>query len=610
MAKKTPLMNDFRSGEMTPGLGTRFDLDAYSRGCLVMKNCMPLVEGGVMRIPGTKYVNPIRKDWPESWLELPPDNLYVLHGAPASGYPAGIDRCYKRTKELAEIAWYGGSGSGINQLKCPWALAVDDTYVYIADTGNDRIMKRLKSDLTYVTHLVTEDYRSIHANGNVFWTGDTGIVNERNKGTLGIIRSINWPSCGVEGYPKYALDITCDDTYLYVADNEAYRVVYYDLATLTYQGEFGDHSSWSFSLMGVVKVGSYLYISDAGRNKVYKVDPSDYSIVISVGHINGGSGYGNDYFIQPGELAADATRLFIVDTGGGIINVRSLTDLSFITSITTGGIKYPWSVAVDSNYIYVLDQETNTVLRYNAATCVYVDQSVQTFNSPFGMCIDTNYVYVLDQDDNLNVYRLLKSDLSYVDKYSDIGWAIFSNPQSLACDDTYLYVSDPGYNSTIHRINKSTMAYVDIITPGSTSQAMQTYIDGAEIYVCDYTNGLQRYTLATMALVSKSPATKGDPDYWMNSPCGITCDELYLYVSDSDLEEIKIYNKSTLTFVDKFSVAGAWRIAVDDTYLYVICTPVATGTTKKFLKTSPYTEVGSVSDVYGIAVDTAYRYQH
>ena len=61
MAKKTPLMSDFRSGETAPGLGARSDLDAYSRGCLVMKNCMPLIEGGVERVPGTYYVKPVKQ---------------------------------------------------------------------------------------------------------------------------------------------------------------------------------------------------------------------------------------------------------------------------------------------------------------------------------------------------------------------------------------------------------------------------------------------------------------------------------------------------------------------------------------------------------------------
>ena len=61
MAKKSPRLNDFRSGEMTPGLGARSDLEAYSKGCILMKNCMPLIEGGMERVPGTYYVKPVKQ---------------------------------------------------------------------------------------------------------------------------------------------------------------------------------------------------------------------------------------------------------------------------------------------------------------------------------------------------------------------------------------------------------------------------------------------------------------------------------------------------------------------------------------------------------------------
>jgi len=57
--KATPIINDFRSGEISPGLDARSDLEVYYQGCKVLLNSVPIVEGGIVRMPGTYYVLPI-----------------------------------------------------------------------------------------------------------------------------------------------------------------------------------------------------------------------------------------------------------------------------------------------------------------------------------------------------------------------------------------------------------------------------------------------------------------------------------------------------------------------------------------------------------------------
>ena len=57
--KETPIINDFRAGEMSPGLDARSDLEAYYKGCRVLLNSIPISEGGAIRVPGTYYVQPI-----------------------------------------------------------------------------------------------------------------------------------------------------------------------------------------------------------------------------------------------------------------------------------------------------------------------------------------------------------------------------------------------------------------------------------------------------------------------------------------------------------------------------------------------------------------------
>lgn len=55
MAKTTIIKNNFSSGELSPVLSTRTDIAQYSNGAKQLKNCIPLVEGGVRKRPGTFF---------------------------------------------------------------------------------------------------------------------------------------------------------------------------------------------------------------------------------------------------------------------------------------------------------------------------------------------------------------------------------------------------------------------------------------------------------------------------------------------------------------------------------------------------------------------------
>ena len=142
MGKRSPRLNDFRSGEMTPGLGARSDLDAYSRGCLVMKNCMPLIEGGVERVPGTRFLRTV-KQTEEGW------SLRITRSGDGSGDvdsdPPGIDcgpTCYTFFADGASIeltaeadagssfvGWSGdGTGSPVRTVVMNGNKAVDANF--------------------------------------------------------------------------------------------------------------------------------------------------------------------------------------------------------------------------------------------------------------------------------------------------------------------------------------------------------------------------------------------------------------------------------------------------------------------------------------------------
>ena len=66
-------------------------------------------------------------------------------------------RIVKRlASDLSFVSKIGTLGSGDDQFDHPYGIAVSGDYVYVADTWNHRIVKRLASDLTFVSKIGTE----------------------------------------------------------------------------------------------------------------------------------------------------------------------------------------------------------------------------------------------------------------------------------------------------------------------------------------------------------------------------------------------------------------------------------------------------------------------
>jgi hypothetical protein len=55
--KTTPVRNNFNGGEVSPKLDFRGDIDKYQSGCRTLEGFIPLIEGGVQRMPGTYYAD-------------------------------------------------------------------------------------------------------------------------------------------------------------------------------------------------------------------------------------------------------------------------------------------------------------------------------------------------------------------------------------------------------------------------------------------------------------------------------------------------------------------------------------------------------------------------
>lgn len=56
MGKVRPQYLAFNAGEFDSDTLARADLEIYARGAETMENIMPLVQGGMMKVPGTRFI--------------------------------------------------------------------------------------------------------------------------------------------------------------------------------------------------------------------------------------------------------------------------------------------------------------------------------------------------------------------------------------------------------------------------------------------------------------------------------------------------------------------------------------------------------------------------
>lgn len=99
MSKVSLIKTSFNGGELSQRLDGRVDIDKYSNGCSVLENFIPLVQGGIMKRPGTQFINSTKnnqKVWLAKFeftfqqsfiLELGPQYIrfYFNHGQVISG---------------------------------------------------------------------------------------------------------------------------------------------------------------------------------------------------------------------------------------------------------------------------------------------------------------------------------------------------------------------------------------------------------------------------------------------------------------------------------------------------------------------------------------------
>jgi hypothetical protein len=81
MPKASPIQYSFNTGELSPTLEGRTDLNKYSSGCRTLENFIPMVQGPARRRSGTYFVEEIKNSANRSWLlrfEFSESQAYIL----------------------------------------------------------------------------------------------------------------------------------------------------------------------------------------------------------------------------------------------------------------------------------------------------------------------------------------------------------------------------------------------------------------------------------------------------------------------------------------------------------------------------------------------------
>ena len=240
--------------------------------------------------------------------------------------------------------------------------------------------------------------------------------------------------------------IAVDASYIYVLDPGNSRVQKFNRTTFAYISQFGSVGSGDGQFSSPVDIhvdASYIYVLDRGNNRVQRFTLAGaYDAQASLGGGNWSC------------MAYDASLLYVFgDNGISNALLRTVNKASMIASAIGAYDTYQSAavMGVGSTYVYSC-YNYNGVARF-AVRIPYPIAGATTLsgsnNLSNGIAIDTNYIYIVETVNNrVRSYDL--STLAYTDYFGAFGTTdgYFSSPGRIAYYDNKLYVVDVG-NSRI-----------------------------------------------------------------------------------------------------------------------------------------------------------------
>ena len=463
-------------------------------------------------------------------------------------------RIVKRlASNLSYVSKIGTNGSGNDQFSSPRGITTDGTYLYVADSGNHRIVKRLASDLSYVSEI-----------------GTSGSGNDQ----------FNYP-----------FGITSDGTYIYVADYNNHRIVKRLASNLSYVSKIGTNG-WGNdkfgSPNGITTDGTYIYVADSNNNRIVKRLASHLSYVSKIG--SGGSD--NDQFSNPQGITSDGTYIYVADTSNHRIVKRLASDLSYVSKIGTYSDGSSSFIDCSNN-----GSDISAPSSPGSQTLYLKGSSSGIWSSQYTV----SFTYISEYGESCSSGS--DCTTSYCDTYNSVctngetgvdGCGADDDCQSNQCTNyicaqqTTINITSP-LSGQIYKASTLTNSYT--CTSCATGAGSCKYLDqqeanfsnprgittdGTYIYVADMNNHRIVRLASDLSYVSQI-GTGGSGNDQFSYPQGITTDNTYIYVADSVNNRIVKRLASNLSYVSQIGTGGSgndqfnypFGITTDNTYIYV-----------------------------------------
>jgi hypothetical protein len=489
------------------------------------------------------------------------------------------------TGAVSTLAGTAGSGGNTDatgpaaRFLNPAGIACDSTNVYVADTTNHTIRQIVIS-----TGVVTTLAGTASISGTTDATGSSARFNQPEA-------------------------LCTDGTNLYVADTQNHtirQVVISTRVVTTLAGTAGSLGSTDdtgsaarfYRPVGVVCVGSDLYVADSMNHTVRKVVTSTGAVTTLAGTalVTGstdGTGSAACFRIPVG-VASDGTSLYVTETQNLtvrkiVIATRAVTTLA--GAALSGGFADgtgnaarfvdPRGVACIGANLYVTDMLASTVrkivLSTSAVTTIagspYVTGGTDCttparFYASRGITSDGTHLYIVDKPNH--TIRKVAIDSGYVKTLAGTAGspgttdasgsaARFASPEGITFDGTNLYLADTN-NHTIRKIVISSGAVTTLAgsagtlgsTDGTGTSALFNYPygianDGTNLYVTDCENHTIRKIVISSGAVTTIAGTVGTSGKTdgigtaasFTYPRGLARDGDDLYVADTNNHSIR-----------------------------------------------------------------------
>lgn len=319
-------------------------------------------------------------------------------------------------------------------------------YVYVGDQGNNRVVRRLSSDLSYVDQLATgaamavRGPRSDYTNVFIPFTGD-GSIRKYDWSDMSYVDQISGIGAGL----RY---LTLSSTHVYFCTT--FGLYKYIKSTLAFSQNIAISGAY-----GCACDGTYVYVTNNTNSRIEKYLASDLSFVTQLGSFGSGDGQ----FADCRGMSTDGTYLYIADRSNSRIVIHRCSDLTFYAKLT--GFTAPDDVDVDGDSIYVDSTNDNWIYKYNKSTLAYITRNGGTYGSgqdqyafPYGVGADNPFLSPLSPPIAVATPSVLSNTITWDSVAGATSYNIY-----------WSYVSGTGKSGT--KISDVTSPYVHLdLDPG------------------------------------------------------------------------------------------------------------------------------------------------